>query len=193
MKAHIQPVHLLAFAYLCAAILLPPMRVSSSLTNRSLADLSSASTNISAQNRFPYSIRIPDRPLWLLLGFVPNQPMSQFDIGGILALSNNTVQSFIDEFGEDVLVPVSEGDRYPNFIESIQPHLVIFSLFALYYGQREFTWGLVRDVIKALYLFLIEGRRYNAVIYQVSTLRVWGIPKANGRLDVLPESMVEAS
>jgi len=193
MKAHIQLVHLLAHLYLCAAILLPPMRFSSSLTNHSLADLSSASTNISARDRFPYSIRIPNRPLWLHLGFVPNKPMSQFDIGGILALSNSTVQHFIDEFGEDTLLPILEGDRYPKFIESAQPHFVLFSLFALRYGQREFTWGLVRDVIKALYLFLIEGRRYNAVIYQVSTLRVLGIPKANGRLDMLPESMVEVS
>lgn len=119
--------------------------------------------------------------------------MSQFDIGGILALSNNTVQHFIDEFGEDVLVPILEGDRYPKFIELTQPHFVSFALFALRGGQSEFTWGLVRDVIKALYLFLIEGRRYNAVIYQVSTLRVLGIPKANGRLDTLPESMVEVS
>jgi len=193
MKAHIQLVHLLAHVYLCAAVILPPMRVSTSLTNHSLADLSSASTNISARDRFPYSIRIPDRPLWLHLGFVPNQPMSQFDIGGILALSNDTVQQFVDDFGEDVLVPILEGDRYPKFVESTQPHFVLFALCAVYYGQSEFTWGLVRDVIKALYLFLIEGRRYNAVIYQVSTLRFWGIPKANGRLDMVPESMVEVS
>lgn len=197
MKAHLPLVHLLAQVYLCAAILLPPMRVSSSLTNHSLADLGSASTDISARDRFPYSIRVPDRdpdrPLWLHLGLVPNRPMSHFDIGGILALSNSTVHHWIDMVGENTLLPVLHGDTYPRFIEATEPHFVHFSLFALGGGHQDFNWGLVRDVIKALYLFLIEGRRYNAVIYKVSPQRFGARSKANGRLDWRGGSTMELS
>lgn len=186
MKAHIHLVLLFTHVYLCAAILLTPVRVSSSLTNHSLADLSSSSTNISAPNRLPYSVRIPHpgNPFWLHLGFVPNKPMSQFDIGGILALSNHTVQEQIDIQGAQAIIPPFPGDERANFIEATEPGFLVFALFALEGGTFDFTWGLVQGVIEALYRFLIEGRRYNAVIYKVTRHRFGSWARANGRLDI---------
>lgn len=183
MKVHIQLVHLLAFVYLCAAILQPPVKFSTSLKNHSLADLSSAHTNISLSHRFPYSIRIPGRPLWLQLNFIPGKTLSNSDIGGILALVNDTVHHFIEDFGEDTLLPIVQGASFCQITVSIEPHDLLFHLRSTRGAANELTFGIVRDVIKALYIFLIEGRRYNAVVFRVSTLRFLGLFKAYGLLD----------
>lgn len=119
--------------------------------------------------------------------------MSQFDIGGVLALSNSTVQRWIHMIGENTILPMMPGDTYPKFVESIEPHSVYFAIFALGGGHQYFNWGFVRDVIKALHLFLIEGRRYNAVMFEVSTQRFGARSRAFGRLNWIGGSTTELS
>ena len=114
---------------------------------------------------------IPSTNLYLHVRFprtnAHRHPLSQYSIGGVLALANDTLNQYISEDGADALVDWlnPEGTRQ-QFVEVLS-HEVVFGFLGLT-GGPSITWGQVRDVVRGLYLYMVVGRRFWEAELQVT-------------------------
>ena len=114
---------------------------------------------------------IPSTNLYLHVRFprtnAHRHPLSQYFIGGVLALANDTLNQYISEDGADALVDWlnPEGTRQ-QFVEVLSNE-VVFGFLGLT-GGPTITWGQVRDVVTGLYLYMVVGRRFWEAEFQVT-------------------------
>ena len=114
---------------------------------------------------------IPSTNLYLHVRFprtnIRRHPLSQYSIGGVLALANDTINQNIADDGADALVDWlnPEGTRQ-QFVEVLSNEVVLGFLGLT--GGPSITWGQVRDVVKGLYLYMVVGRRFWEAEFQVT-------------------------
>lgn len=131
--------------------------------------LNSNTTVDSLSKPLPYTIVIPNTPFFLHIGFGERRKrMVQFDMGGILALANDTICHLIGQFDEDTEVPFIQENHRRTFREETQPHRVRFGMVDTADTRHRFTLGLVRNVIIALYTYLVEGSRFWNTVFEVT-------------------------
>lgn len=119
--------------------------------------------------------------------------MDPFDVGGLLALANDSIYTAIEALGEDYLIPVDQVAHVPQFVEQTQPHTLTFFIRAIPGAEPEFTLGFASKVINALWIFLMQGRgQYYEVAYKVSTRRSRGDWKALGRIGEANPGVVDS-
>ena len=180
----IQVFHLSIFVCLCAAIPRLPPNSSLSLARPSSEWFNSSFFNasITIPTPLPYTFHIPSTPLWLHLGFgLPRKPLSQFDIGGVLALANNSLEHLIAEFGADPIIPAPHPQIRPYFRERLPPN-VAFHLRPYKGNEEHFTLGAVQDVVDGLSLYLLGRRLYWWTWFVVATGRFYGSRRIYGRI-----------
>lgn len=132
------------------------------LTNTSLIDPSKptlTSLRIGSYYRIPQT----SPTLWLRVRLdEPRVPLSEFDIGGILALANDTLQEDIHYNGADTLFPVWFAEHTRQwFVEILRDsyHPLCVSIKSERTGREFFTNGQLADVIRGLDTYLRLGRR----------------------------------
>jgi len=158
----------------------PPLLPTSENTNLTLPfplnnTSSTSPSNTTPNLLLPHIYRIPNTSptLWLRVNFGdPRTPLSEFDLGGLLALANATLQEDIAHYGANRLFDVFfQQDTRQWFREILHDaaHPLCVSIKSERTGRRLFTNEQLVDVIRGLDVYLRQGGKcYRAtfVVFQ---------------------------
>lgn len=70
-------------------------------------------TSTSGQ-KFLYSLCMSDTRLWLYVRYFHSERIYQYDIGGIFALTKDTINYWSEKVEEDTFIPMAAGQYYRN-------------------------------------------------------------------------------
>ena len=188
---------LVSSLYLCAchpASTLQPLTLNPSLPPDTNTLPQNVTNTLPTNVSYPGTtfIPIPNTPFTMRVAFgIRRHRMSQFDIGGILAQANDTLNQGIETWGADSIYQVfNERHTQQRFWQFEpgpgSPSLVLVS--TVREGRaRFFTWGEIRDVVEALFQFLIVGTRHWQALFRVLLGGETGRVIGSGRIRDRPE------
>ena len=113
----------------------------------------------------PYSFAVPNTQTFLRLGFgFPRRRLDPLSLGGLLAVVQDIISESIREDGEDAHPGVDPYFMYQTVAYSLGDgfRLKVYSRLP---ATTLFTLGQLRNVVRGLELYLVEGERPYATVF----------------------------
>ena len=167
----------------------PPSKGSElSLLNTSNVNNVTLSTNFSdaptLPTPLPYGFHVPGTETYLRLGFgLPRRRLDPMSLTGLIAVVQHIILEGIRDEGAD-----AEAGVDPIFVNQRLKwtlgdgfHLKIYSVPP---AGAFFTWGQLENVLRGLKLYLIDGGRYYAVVFNFwdGPMSWWNPPLGSGAI-----------
>ena len=134
----------------------------SNLNNLTLAPNSNALTLASL---LPYSFAVPNTRTFLRLGFgIRRRRLDPLSLGGLIASVEDLVVQGIRRDGENMCPGVDPIFRYQQTEYSLGDGFH-FEVYTDIPAPEFFTWGELKNVVKGLELYLVQGQRPYATIF----------------------------
>ena len=133
-----------------------------SLFNNSNFNNVTLGTNFSALTApsvLPYSFTVPGTETFLRLGFgIRRRRLDPLSLGGLIAALEDTIALGIRHGGEHVCPGVDPIFRYQQLEYSLGDGFH-FEVYTDIPAPEFFTWGELKNVVKGLELYLVQGQR----------------------------------
>lgn len=123
----------------------------------------SYSANVSDMALLPYKFHDPNTRTYLRLGFgLRRRSLDPMDMGALIAVAGDFVDLSIEEVGPQAVYPLS-ATGLQDFIYDIG-NGVKLRIWNSNLGIH-WTWGILRDVLNGLRVFLIVGERFQRTYF----------------------------
>ena len=166
-----------------------------SLFNTSNVTLATNSTALTLPSFLPYSFAVPDTETFLRLGFgMRRHRLDPLSLGGLIASVQDTIVQGIRIGGENLCPGVDPIFRYQELDYSLGDGFH-FEVYTDIPAPEFFTWGELKNVVRGLELYLVQGQRPYATVFSFwDGPRSWHTrPLGHGRIELGNEPPVESA
>ena len=127
--------------------------------------LAANSNALTLPSLLPYSFHVPNTRTFLRLGFgIIRRRLDPLSLGGLIASVEDLVVQGIRDDGEDMCPGVDPIFRYQELEYSLGDGFH-FEVYTDIPAPEFFTWGEIKNVVKGLELFLVQGQRPYATAF----------------------------